>query len=250
MQSKSYDAKPPLSYQKRLVQAYVFIWFQMLCWELKFDVKSRATLTDMQGPWYCKECLEARVQSEVQRVENDNANARSQSSRGRKPGRAVDGRRSSGRPADIPKSWGKASAPRPSKGQYDTPPSAAPRTSKSYPSSFHIHTSIHFQSFQIWERPHKNDKVYVHPIPCRILECGPFFWNLHKRLQKLQKRMNSIRSCCKNQSSIDFTFHQASLSDYTCRLPQPKWGSPRAGWCATLTNTSGFSTLRSPMVSR
>ena len=74
------------------------------------------------------------MQREVQRVVNENANARAQSTRGRKPGRGVDGRRSSGRPADTPKSWGKGPAPRPSKGQHETPPSVAPRTSESWPS--------------------------------------------------------------------------------------------------------------------
>ena len=85
----------------------------------------------VQGPWYCKECLEARVQREVQRVENENANARLQSTRGRKPGRGVDGRRSSG----TPKSWAKPSAGRGGKGQHDTPPTTAPRAGESFSSS-------------------------------------------------------------------------------------------------------------------
>ena len=107
----------------------------------------------VQGPWYCKECFEVRVQKEVQKEAVKVEQARLSSAKGRKPGKGGEGRRSSIRGSETPRSWTKGSAPRSAqsgRGQTDAP-SSAPRTIRK--PTCQCDGRQHFSSYQ--QRDHK-----------------------------------------------------------------------------------------------
>lgn len=80
-----------------------------------------------QGPWYCKDCLAARIDQEMQKVETP----RPSSGRGRKGNKSSEGKRLSGRNSDTPKNGMRSSTPRSSyggRGQGKPPSSSGQRT--------------------------------------------------------------------------------------------------------------------------